>query len=184
MTGIQVRHGGVYLTSYPKWLEPEEPTHILHSLIVRRFSAMALVRYCNSGREELPAYMVIGAMQRAREFLEEFGARPPRERETLYTNRRLKKDFAGGLAWMRGAFRHSPEYQIEVLGYFLYSRGVAEGSSPSKCVLELPWPGSALGDETSTLDLLPKFPVLQDGPPAKSRRCRAALCDAAPVAKR
>jgi hypothetical protein len=134
---------------------------------------MALARCGGPAVEALPAYMVSGAMQRARTYFEEFGARPPRERETLYAIKRLKKDFAGGLAWMRGAYRHSPEYQIDLLGYFLYSRGVEEGclEVPSKSHLELPWP---LGDETCALDLLPQRPALQDAPPEKKRRCVGA----------
>ena len=156
----------------------QQNQHILPSSTVRRLSTMAVARHGDV--EALPVYMVSGAMQRARTYLEEFGARPPRDRETLYTIRRLKKDFVDGLAWMREAFRHSPEHQMDTLGYYLYSRGVEEGclEMPSKSQLELPWP---LGDETCALDLLPKRLALQDEPPEKIRRC--GRCGAALAAQ-
>ena len=138
---------------------------------------MAVVLRGSRDADTLPNYLVTGAAQRAAACFEEFGHYPPRQLETLYTITRLKKDFATGLGWMRGAFRHAPDFQIDMLGYFLYARGVEAGVTgtpelcATRCLLQLPWPAQALGDDTCALDLLPRLRLaLEDAPPAGKRR--------------
>ena len=97
---------------------------------------------------------------------------------------------------MRGAFRHAPDFQIDMLGYFLYARGVEAGVTgtpelcATRCLLQLPWPAQALGDDTCALDLMPRSQLalsamrllprqplaLDDAPPAmfSKRRRRNA----------
>ena len=97
---------------------------------------------------------------------------------------------------MLEAFRRAPNFQIDMLGYFLYSRVVEDGlkGTPelcaTRCLMRLPWPAQALGDDTCALDLMPRSQLalsamrllprqplaLDDAPPAmfSKRRRRNA----------
>ena len=144
-------------------------------------------------RKECPFALVLeGALDLALAHLREFGERPPESLKELYTTRRLKRDFADGLCWLRDTWHYDPEPQQRMLGYFLYSHMTAQtwSSVPeelrvSKCLAGLPWPSVVLGDEGCALDLVMQHGRAVQVTAAKTnQKKKAQECSAPPCVRR